>query len=650
MSDFSIGLSGLRAAQTALDVVGNNVANAATEGYHRQQIELLPVTYGQGGCGVDVAGVRRMIDALLETEMTRQESSYGQVSQELSLLRTVETMLGEFAEGGGLNATIDQFFDSLRRLAANPLESVPRNEVVSTAQTLTAEFRRLGASLEGLENQVVLDAQNVADSINLLTRQIAELNARIQAMEIGHGQGEANNLCDQRDRLITELAGLVGIETQSRENGVVDVSISGTPVVTGSMVVDLHVGLLDGPTLSVWADQPRGSHLEVVGGRLGGLLALKNELLGGLRTEVDSLVRAIVKEVNRVHVQGLGREGSFQNLMGTTMSSSDLAAWGERVTDGTFYLRVTDTATGAIGRHAIAVDVSADTLASMAAKIDAVAGLSASVDAGRLSIAADAGYTFDFIPMVLPEPTATNLTAGAPPTVSVSGLYEGEANHVFTFTAVSSGSVGNGVLQLDVRDESGARVGLLNIGDGYAAGDVIELDNGLKIALSVGDLNVGDHFEVEAFATTDTSGFLAAAGMNTFFLGESALDVQVKSDIVTTPSRIATAFGGALTDNAAALRLAAVRDQALGSLGGMTPSEYYHRIVANLGQEVALKQTRQDNVEAVRQSLQQQQSDLSSVNINDEAAQLLVYQQMFQAAAKYLSTLQTNMTILMEVL
>jgi len=365
---------------------------------------------------------------------------------------------------------------------------------------------------------------------------------------------------------------------------------------------------------------------------------------------LDSLVQAIVTEVNRAHMQGLGRTGSFRDLMGTTMSSSDLAAWGDRVTDGTFYIRVTDTATGEIRRHALAVDVSVDTLASMAAKIDAVAGLSASVDAGRLFIAADAGYTFDFLPMVLPEPTAISFTASAPPTVSVSGLYEGEANHVFTFTAVGSGSVGNGALQLDVTDEAGVRVGRVSIGDGYAAGDVLELDNGLKIALGPGALNAGDGFEVEAFATTDTSDFLATAGMNTFFLGESALDVRVNRDIVDAPDRIATAFGGALTDNAAALRLAAVRDRTIASLGGMSPSEYYHRMVANLGQEISLKQARQENVEAMRQSLQQQQSDLSSVNINDEAAQMLVYEQMFQAAAKYLNTIQENIMALMEVM
>ena len=653
MQNFSIGLSGLNAAQTALDVIGNNVANAATDGYHRQRVELSPATFGQTGGGVDVAGITRVVDTLLESEITRQESSYGQVSQELSLLSTVETTLGEFSASGGLNETLDKFFDSLRSLAANPLERVPRNETISSAQALTSEFRRLGSSLKSMGDQIVLEAQNVADSINHLTGQIGELNGKIQAIETAQGQGGANNLRDQRDQRITELAKLAGVEAQQREDGIVDVSIGGIPVVTGSVVLDVKVSLQDSETLAVSVGTAEGSTLNVEGGRLGGLLALKNELLDDVHAELDTLAQAIVNEVNHIHVQGLGREGSFRELTGWALGSTDLTALGTGVTDGTFYVRVTNTATGEVQRHAVQVNVSGaapDTPASLAAKIDALDGVRASINSSRLSIVADQGYTFDFLPAVLSTPTATNFTALSAPTVSVSGLYSGTQNDVFTFTVMGSGSVGNGALRLDVRDGEGGVVGTVNIGDGYAAGDAVTLNNGLKIALSTGELNAGDHFQVQALADTDTSGFLAAAGMNAFFSGVSASEMRVCNDILNAPDRIATALGEDLTDNIGALRLAAVRDAAVDSLQGMTPGEYYQRTVADLGQQVALKQSQQANVEAMLQSLDKQRSDLSAVNVNDEAAQLLVFQQMFQAAAKYLSSLQTTMTTLMDML
>lgn len=651
MSNFSIGLSGLNAAQTALDVIGNNVANAATEGYHRQRIELSPAARGQAGSGVNVAGVTRMIDTFLEGEITRQEASYSQVSQELSLLSTVETTFGEFSESGALNATIDKFFSSLEILAANPLDPVARNDVISSAQALTSEFRRLGTSLKSMGDQVVLEAQNAAESINQLTAQIAELNGKIQAVEIGQGLGGANNLCDQRDHLITELAQLAGIETQPRDYGVVDVSLAGIPVVTGSVVLEVQASLQEDRTLAVWAGETQGSNLTVEGGKLGGLLTLKNDLLGGVSEELDTLARTIVDEVNRRHVQGLGLEGAFHDLTGWPLATTDLTAL-DGVTDGTFSVRVTNTATGQVQRHAIDVHTSGavpDTPATIAAQIDALPGLHASFTSSQLSFVADPGYTFDFLPEALAAPTATHFTAVPAPTVSISGAYEGEENHVFTGTVSGSGAVGNGNLQLDVRDEDGGLVGIVNIGAGYAAGDPVTLDNGLKIAVGTGQLQAGDSFQIEAWANTDTSGFLAAAGMNAFFSGHSASEMRVSNEILDAPNRIATAFGEDLTDNAGVLRLAALRDAPLAGLAGMTIGEYYQRTVANVGQEVALKQARQDNIEAMLQSLRRQRSDVSSVNVNDEAAQLLVFQQMFQATAKYLSSLQATMTTLMEM-
>ena len=115
------------------------------------------------------------------------------------------------------------------------------------------------------------------------------------------------------------------------------------------------------------------------------------------------------------------------------------------------------------------------------------------------------------------------------------------------------------------------------------------------------------------------------------------------------PDRIATAVDADLADNVAALRLARIQDDAADSLEGLTPNEYYQRIVANLGQDVALKESQQSNIEAMLNNLSEQRSEISGVNINDEAAQLLVFQQTFQAVAKYLTTLQDSMMVLMDM-
>jgi flagellar hook-associated protein FlgK len=653
MQAYSIGISGLAAAQKGLDVIGNNVANAATEGYHRQRIDLSAAYSSQVGAallggGVDIAGITRIIDRLLEMEILRQHSSLEQVSQEATTLSTVESAFGELSGGGTLSELIDKFFATLQDLCAHPSEVIWQSEVATGGQNLANQFRTTADFLTQLETQITLEAQNAVEQINTLTNQVAELNNDIERMEMTGGQ--ANNLRDQRDQRITELAKLIGIETQSREYGVVDVSIAGIAVVAGSAAMELQVGLTDNNLLGICPAGTQNYDTSVQGGQLGALLSLKNETIAGVHADLDALAGAIIQQVNQYHVQGVGSDGSFSELAGWRMTSENLADFDPPVTSGKMYIRVINTATGETGRHEIDLDVSTDSLTSIAAKISAITGLSASAASSRLQIQAEANYKFDFLPAVLSEPTTSNLTGTSPPAISVSGIYTGAENQTFTVTVAGIGSVGNGDLRLEVRDSQGEVVATLNVGSGYAAGDKLDIGNGIKISLSPGDLNAGDTFEIDAFANTDTSGFLAAVGINTFFSGSSAIDMAVCSQITSSPGQIATALGPELTDNTNALRLAALKDKTLGSLSGMTPGEFYRRLAADIGQQLAVKQMRQENVETMIQNLANRQSDISGVNINDEAAQMLIFEQMFQAMAKFLSTVQSSILTLIEIL
>jgi flagellar hook-associated protein 1 FlgK len=652
MQNYSIGLSGLNAAQRALDTIGNNMANAATEGYHRQRLDLVPAYSSQAGSvvwggGVDVAGVSRIMDILLEHEILRQQSSLGQTAQELATLQNIENAFGELSGGGSLNTTIDEFFSALQALAAHPSQIIWQDQAVTAGEALAAQFRTLGEFFNRLELQIVLEAENTIDRINALINQISELKSNIEAMEIRGGV--ANNLRDQRDQRISELSELAEVEVQSREHGVADVSIAGVPVVIGSSAIELEVGLTEGNYMGVSAAGSQNYSTDIRGGQLGGLLSLRNGIVRGVYNDLDTLVRAIIQQVNQYHVQGLGSEGSFTELTGWVMTGEELADFDPPVTNGSIFIRLTDISTGQITRHEVDVDVSTDSISTIAAKINDIDGLTASVVSSKLRIQADTNYEFDFIPAVLPEPTVSNLTAASPPSVSVSGIYNGTENDTFTFTVVGTGSVGNGNLQLEVRNDSAEVITTLSVGAGYAADDKLDLGNGIKVSLSTGDLNAGDTFEIDAFASTDTSGFLSAVGINTFFFGHSALDIDVCSDIRDVPGRVATALGSDLTDNTNALRLAGLSDEALDSLGSMTVGEFYRRLATNIGQEISIKQMRHDNTDVMLQNLNKRQTEISGVNINDEAAQILVFEQMFQAMAKYLSTVQSVIMTLMEL-
>ena len=491
----------------------------------------------------------------------------------------------------------------------------------------------------------------------MLTSQIAELNNNIQRVEISGEQ--ANNLRDQRDHCISKLSELVGLQTQSREFGVVDVTIAGIQVVAGSSAVELKVGSDENNNLGVSVAGASNYTTDVQGGKLGALLSLKNEIVLGIRDKLDSLAEAIINQINQLHVQGVGSAGSFSELTGWPMTSKDLSDFVPAVTDGELYIRITNTSTGTVTREKIPIDAGSggDSLTTIAAKINAISGspLTASVNSSnQLTITANTNYKFDFLPAVLPEPDTADISfsGSSDPAVGVSGIYTGSSNDTLKFTVTGTdNNIGNGDLSLLVTDSGGNTVATLNIGSGYAAGDRITVGNtGISVSLGTGDLAVGDYFKVDVFSNTDTSGLLSAIGMNCFFSGSSAAGISVCSDIVSAPARIATCLGADMTDNINIMRMAGVKDIAVSTLNSSTCGDFYRRLVTDIGQQLSVRQMRQNNIEVMMQSLTNQQSDISGVDINEEATQLLVFERMFQAAAKYMSTIGVTNDSLMQLI
>jgi flagellar hook-associated protein 1 FlgK len=138
--------------------------------------------------------------------------------------------------------------------------------------------------------------------------------------------------------------------------------------------------------------------------------------------------------------------------------------------------------------------------------------------------------------------------------------------------------------------------------------------------------------------------------MNTLFSGKDASDIAVCTEIANDPSRIAAAAGADGTDNANALKLSALKDKKLDNLDGLTVSDYYHRLVSDVGEDISIKQTVYNGSEAVLKELTTQQDNLSGVNVNDEAAAMLMYQQMFTAMSKYLNAVYTSVNSIMQIL
>lgn len=654
MASFEIGLSGLAAAQSAFDIIGNNIANAATPGYHRQRLELSSAFSSMGGSssfvgGVNVEGATRMIDTLLEQEILRQQSILGAVTQEVSVLSTIETAFGEFAGGGGLNTAIDDFFNAMRDLSSHPDDSIWQNQLVNAAQSMTSQFRTVGEYLSKLDGQLYLQTENTTESINVLIQQVAKLNGEIEEVELVGGQ--AHSMRDQRDQCVSKLSELIGVQTIIREHGVTDISTGGIPLVTGAVGNELETGYDSLGRLGLSIVDAGSFTPFIEGGSMGGLLELKNNIVGGLQDGMDTLANAIIHVMNSYQVMGVGSAGSFTELTSAPTANGNLSEM-DGLVSGNVYIRLTNTATGEITRQAISIDPATDTINDIAAAISGITGLTASVNTSdQLTIASDPDYQFDFLPCVLPEPTVVDFDAASPPTVEVSGIYKGTTNDTFTCTVIGDGSVGNGTLGLEIRDSGGELLRTVNIGTGYAAGDPIELGNGIIIAIGIGDLaqTDGDAFSIDAFASTDTANFLASVGINTLFAGNSAQNITVCADILNDPRRVATGLGAEMTDNFNVTRMADIKDTALTPLSGMTCGEYYRAIATDIGQMLSTKQMNQENIEVMVLNLENQRDEVSGVNINEESAKLLVFEQMYQSMAKYMSILNESLDSLMDL-
>ncbi|MBW8001529.1 MAG: flagellar hook-associated protein FlgK [Planctomycetes bacterium] len=654
MADYSIGITGLQAAQNALSIIGNNIANATTDGYHRQRVELSPAFASQigdtlVGGGVTISSVTRLVDNLLESELLKQESILASVSQEFSTLRTIENVLGELgSETSGLNLAIDRFFNALQDLSSHPGETIWQNQVVREAEALSIQFSTLGDFLTNLESQFKLETDNLIESVNALATNIATLNGNIKDIEVGGGQ--VNNLRDKRDAYLTDLSKLVRIQTMERDYGVVDVTVAGIPLVTTSTTVAMEAGYDDDGNLGISIANSFNYITSLDGGRIGGLLSLKNTLVSNIHTDLDSLAATLVDEVNKYHVQGVGSFGSFSTLTGEAMASESLSDY-TNVSDGSIFIRVTNTSSGAITHNEVTIDKSSDTLSTVAAAIALIDGVDALVASSQLSITADANYKFDFIPAVLSSPSSSTFADGTPPTVTVSGIYTGTTNQTFSLTVSTTGTkaVGNDTIQIVVKDGGGSTVKTVNVGSGYAAGDSIDIGNGLKIALTTGNLTDADVFTIKAYGDTDTADLLSTLGLNTFFTGSDASTMAVSSTVSSDPSRIATSLGADMTDNANASRLFGLNEETFSDLGSLKPGDFYRKMVTDIGQQVSLKAMREDNLDAVVANLLNQQAEVSGVDINEEAAQMLIYEQMFQAMAKYMRMVQSTMESLMEI-
>jgi flagellar hook-associated protein 1 len=308
----SIARTALSLHQRAIDVVGQNVANAGVEGYSRQRIEASaahPIYFanvGHLGTGVRIDGIERARDEILDRNFRMQHGGRSGAEFSLDVLTQLEGIIGEPSETG-LVASLDAFWSSWSDLASNPTNPGARGIVQQRGAQVASTLNRFASQLDEIHQVTRERIGTMVGEANEISREIAQLNTMIVAGE--SGGYTANDLRDARDQAIDRLSSLGSVESITRDNGSVAVYLGGMMVVDASESKDLALESIGGGMQIVFAAQP-GKPLSGLGGQLGAALDTVNRQLPATMRELDALAATIVDTVNGIHATGVVWSGS----------------------------------------------------------------------------------------------------------------------------------------------------------------------------------------------------------------------------------------------------------------------------------------------------------------------------------------------------
>ena len=320
---------GLQTNQTAIEITGHNIANVQTEGFSRQEVTLevnRPRRVGLAflGTGVRATSVTRDFDQFLFNQILGESSTLGNFDVRNTFFQRLETIVNE-SSGVSLNNAMSEFFLAFDDLASNPTNLAARSAVLSAAGTLTTVFNQLGSSL--LQQRINLDAAVAAEvtTINGMLDEVAELNRSIIKLE--NGNTPANDLRDQRDLLIKQLSEKIDVQLiDTNDNNTTLTLAGGTPLVVGTTVFQLSTlaNLGNRGFRDVLVDDGAGGTVnvttEIQGGEMRGLLDMRDVETRDLIDKLDRLAAGLMEQVNGIHQQGLGLDGSSGNLFFDTLT------------------------------------------------------------------------------------------------------------------------------------------------------------------------------------------------------------------------------------------------------------------------------------------------------------------------------------------
>lgn len=610
----STGTSALLAFQRALGTVGHNVANAATPGYSRQRVEFA-ARPGQGtgatyiGQGVDVERLRRLADGLVFARQVDSSGELGRLGQLSSLSTRVDALLSDSATS--LSGPWSAFFGAAKGVVSDPTSPVARSQLITAGEQLASRWRSLDGQLATIEKDTDQKLVTTVADANRLAGEIAALNRDIAAA----GTNASPDLLDARALRIDQLSRLVGAETVEQDDGAINVfTQGGQALVLGQRAM----------TLSTVADPYRPDRLQIaleggngpvrlpasiVGGELGGLLEFRGRVLDPARAELGRAATAFALAFNEVQRAGV----DYNGVPGTDFFS--LAPPRSDAHAGN---------TGSATMSATVDDIGALTGHDLVLRFDGGTWSATRADSG--------------------EPVALAGTGTAADPLRVGGL-----------ALVVGGAPANGD-RFSVSPTAGASASLavvLQDPAGIAAASPVLAS---ADAANLGDARVG------SARVTDPAAFAGFAGATIEFIDADQYTIDGAGPFAYTAGAPIAAGGWALTldgtpaagdrfalartpprsaDNGNARAFAALDTQGVLDGGRTSLTNGLSQLTARVGSDARHADLTLEAQQAIHAQVEAERESVSGVNLDEEAADMLRFQQAYQAAAQVIATADT---------
>lgn len=639
-TNLNIGLTALTAQQAAVQTTGHNISNATTPGYSRQRVDLQAIRgqrFGNTflGRGVAAGSVRRILDTSLEARLRDSTSQLGAANMRSGTFSRLEALFND-VNGSGLSSSLDSFFVAAETLAARPADAAARGSLIEEGKALAEAFRQVATNIVADRDSLNQQVRAGVDEVNRLAGEIARLNRDIVASEGGGiSAASANDLRDRRGALLRELAQKVSIRTVETSTGAMNV-LAGSEflVLEGTSASVTTVAETDrGSRVDVPAFAATGTKMALGGGELAGLIESIKRDLPAFLDDLNDLARGVMYEVNKVQSAGTGLV-----RFGSLVSNNATPAGVPLSTAGT----VTGTPAGTTVRAADLAGYPDDTFNGL----EVVVRTGANAGQRRKVLDFD-GATGT---MLLDRAFDTPFSAGDAFDVTALPFAVKDGSFDLRVTNETTGAVTTFNIEIDL-DKS-----LPLPSDSTLASVAAEInaEAGSLVTASVtadGRLQITSNSPTTRFNFAgDTSGFLAEIGLNSFFSGRDALTIAVDSQLAADPARLSAGFTNAANDNGAAQAFAAIRNAKSLLEGTASVEDFYRGLASALGTKTAEAADRAESQGYLEAQLEAERERLSGVNLDEEAVNLLTHQRAYQAAARFISTVDTLLDTLINQL